>query len=329
MLIPMRGIREGWTKHPWEWLLLLAAAALLGTLLLAPRAHGAFHEIKIREISGETIAGDDAYIELQLYAAGSNQVSGHKITLWDADAFNVGVNPVVEFTLSGTNPPNGESQRTILIGDSNVFAPDFTVDLTPYLDPGAGASLVPAGAACFEAIPVDCVSWGGPAFTGAANLPDDATPYGQPLPVTFALRRDISAGCATLLEASDDTNANGADFVAAVPRDPTPNGTVPIETPCTGPPQPVKCGGLNVTGKGTAGANVLRGTPGRDVIAGLGGNDTIRGLGGNDVLCGGGGRDQLIGGGGRDRLLGQAGRDTCKGGPKRDTARTCEVKRTI
>jgi hypothetical protein len=37
---PMRGLREGWTKHPWEWLLLLAAIALLLALVLAPRAHG-------------------------------------------------------------------------------------------------------------------------------------------------------------------------------------------------------------------------------------------------------------------------------------------------
>jgi hypothetical protein len=36
----MRGIREGWTKHPWEWLLLLAVIALLVVLAVAPRAHG-------------------------------------------------------------------------------------------------------------------------------------------------------------------------------------------------------------------------------------------------------------------------------------------------
>ena len=313
-----------------------ASLAVCGSLALAAGASADFHFMKIREISGESAAGNDAYIELQMYVSGQNQVAGHDISIWDFDAFQVGSpdGSIEHITLTGPNPPNAQNQQTILIGDSAVPNADFTVDLTPYLDQTPDPDdIADAGAVCFEAQPVDCVSWGGAAFTGAGNLPDDATPFGEPLPATFAIQRDISAGCATLLEATDDTNNNAADFAPLVPRDPTPNSATPIEEPCGGPgagnDQNVFCGGKRATKVGGNGRNVLRGTPGRDVIAGLGGNDTIRGLGGNDILCGGKGRDKLIGGKGRDRLLGGPGRDTCKGGPKKDIARKCEIKRTI
>src|SRR5215207_4887991 len=93
----MRGIREGWTKHPWEWLLLLAALGLLIALIAAPRAQGEFHLIKIREIAGEQGTSNQSYIELQMYEAGQNQVAGHEVTFWDADAQVLGMPvPVAE-----------------------------------------------------------------------------------------------------------------------------------------------------------------------------------------------------------------------------------------
>jgi hypothetical protein len=211
-----------------------AVATCVGMGSAAPTASATFHLMKIREISGSTAAApNSAYIELQMYDAGQNQVSGHNITIWDDDAFVVGPNPVASLPLSGPNPSNGQTQRTILIGDTGVADRDFTLELTPYLESG-GPNLLAAGAVCFEAIPVDCVSWGGAAFTGSSTgrLPDLSAPYGEPLPTTFAIRRSITAGCSTLLEAGDDTNNSANDFQPAVPRAPTNNATAPTEKSC-------------------------------------------------------------------------------------------------
>jgi hypothetical protein len=41
----MRGLKEGWTKHPWEWLLLLAALAMAIALAVAPSAEGTLNLI--------------------------------------------------------------------------------------------------------------------------------------------------------------------------------------------------------------------------------------------------------------------------------------------
>jgi len=316
-------------RRPWDRKLLLAGLVSAVALLFAQQASAAFHLNKIREISGTNMNQEDSFIELQMYVPNEQFVSGHNLTFYTETGSPAGspiTLPAPEHTLNGGN------QRTILIGDSQVPGRDITVDLGFFLDSSQPNNIVDNGAVCFAAIPVDCVAWGG-SFTGSTELPDGATATGttaQALSHLSSFKRDISPGCATLLEAGADTNS-GADF-DLVPRDPTPNATTPVEQACGGGGGggiTVKCGGLNATKQGTAGANVLVGTGGRDVMAGLGGRDTIRGLDGTDVLCGGGGRDRLIGGGGRDRLLGQAGRDTCKGGPKRDIARTCETRRTI
>jgi uncharacterized repeat protein (TIGR01451 family) len=97
-----------------------------------------------------------------------------------------------------------------------------------------------------------------------------------------------------------------------------------------GKPRVLRCDGVRVTKRGTAGADRLRGTRRRDVIAGVGGNDVIRGLAGGDLICGGRGNDRLLGnrggdtlfgGRGRDRLRGGTGRDRLFGGPSRDVLR--------
>jgi Ca2+-binding RTX toxin-like protein len=321
----MRGIREGWTKHPWEWLLLLAALGLLVALIAAPRANGEFHLNKIREITGDTAVGNQSYIELQMYAPGENLVAGHDIVVFDADALQVGSpdGSIAHHTLAGPNPINGASQSTILIGDTGVTGPDFTIpELSSYLDNTVGGSLTAAGAICFEAIPVDCVSWGGSNFTGANNLPDQTTPNGSSMPTgLLALQRNIGANCPTALDAADDTNNAGADF-SLVGANPRPNSVGPTETLCTptttATTPPALCAGKTATKTGTTGNDTLAGTARADVIAGLGGNDVIKGLAGNDVICGGTGKDRLLGGGGNDKLLGEAGRDTLKGGPGKD-----------
>lgn len=331
----MRGIREGWTRHPWEWLLLLAGVAVLVSAVAAPHAHGSFHLLKLREVfPGTEDSGDDAFVELQMYAPGQNFVGNDNVCLrwyvqsngsdFDADCLPDDVS-------------SGQNQRTILVGDDAVLEADHnSPDLSKIFLASSGAGGFGAVCVLFadEITPADCVSWG--AFTGADPL--DSPPPGNAgtpaapdgIPDGMSLTRSIARGCPTLLELGDDTDDSATDFLVTTPS-PRNNAGAITEMPCApgGGGAIVRCGGLNATRTGNAGANLLVGTPARDVIAGLGGRDTIRGLAGNDVLCGGNGRDKLVGGGGRDRLLGQAGRDTCKGGPKRDVARTCEVKRTI
>jgi hypothetical protein len=102
-----------------------------------------------------------------------------------------------------------------------------------------GGNLTNAGAICFEAIPVDCVSWGGASFIGANNLPDDTTPSGSTMPTgLLALRRNITANCATALDAADDTNNANADF-ALLGASPTPNSATPVESLCAASNPPV------------------------------------------------------------------------------------------
>lgn len=179
---------------------------------------GSFHEMKIREISAGQDGNNEGYIELQMYSPGQNLVSGHNIFCYDAAGTLVDTKAI-----SGTNPANSDSQRTVLIGDNGVSGRDLN------FNPGANCMEPPAaaGAICFETI--DCISWG--AFTGAANLPDRTTPFPGVLPKTTALRRSIAPNCATLLEAADDTNNAATDF-AGVARDPTPNSTLPLEKLC-------------------------------------------------------------------------------------------------
>jgi hypothetical protein len=205
-----------------RWLLGVAACVACG--LTAAMAAQASSHLKIREISGGAGGSNQSYIELQMYKPGQNHVSGQNVTFWNADGL-----PVQSIALSGPNPRKSQSQRTILIGDSAVAGRNFTMDLTPFLDLTASHNLVYGGAVCFEAVPVDCVSWG--AFTGASNLPDHATPYGAPLPTDAALKRSIRPKCRTTLQAADDTNNNAVDFVGAA-RAPRSNARKPTEKAC-------------------------------------------------------------------------------------------------
>jgi hypothetical protein len=221
----------------------LAALLGVGTVALtmgAGSASATYHENLIREITGDTSGGNQSYIELQAYAAGQNLVSGHTISVWDADGLLLGVpQPIQTHILTGTNPPNGQNQSTILIGDTAVANADFTIpELSSYLDNTVGGNLTTAGAICFEGVPVDCVSWGGSNFTGANNLPDHTTPNGSAMPTgVLALQRNIGANCGTALDFADDTNNAGADF-SLVGANPRPNSVAPTETLCASPTAP-------------------------------------------------------------------------------------------
>jgi Ca2+-binding RTX toxin-like protein len=319
----MRGIREGWTKHPWEWLLLLAALGLLVTLIAAPRAQGDNHLIKIRQVhpdnQGMFDAGD--WVELQMFADGQNLVAGAFIRSYFSTGmlrasfqFPANANAVVA---------NGQNQRTILVSNTSSVGgttPDFNAPIT-----GNGELQLVGqdGAVCYESPPpmgvvLDCVSYGAFTATGfATGSPATATPFGS------TLERTIPRGCPTALDPADDTDNSAADFALST-RPPRNNAAAPTEvlcpTPTTAPaPTPLpSCAGKPATIAGTTENNTLAGTPQADVIAGLGGNDVIKGLAGNDTICGGTGKDRLLGGGGNDKLLGEAGKDTLKGGAGKD-----------
>jgi hypothetical protein len=211
------GVRKG----------LALVLAGLATLVWAPGASATFHLMKIREVATDPAGADSSYIELQMYSAGQNLVGGKIVKFYTATG---GV--LASFTLPG-NVVNSENQRTILIGDDlTAGSPDFKYSQLS----DAILTYGPGGAACFEDAPggiggIDCVSWGN--FTGNAMLPSSAGTPAPAIPLGQALRRSITPGCATLLEAGDDTNNSSTDFALATP-DPRNNTVTPTEHACTG-----------------------------------------------------------------------------------------------
>jgi hypothetical protein len=236
----MRGLRQGWTKHPWEWLLLLAVLALLITLIAAPRAQGDHHLIKIRQIhpdnQGMFDSGD--WVELQMFADGQNLVASSFIRSYFSDG---SLRATFQFPLNAdTKVPNGQNQRTILVSNTSSVA-GTTPDFNAPIDGNGTLQLVGQdGAVCFEdrppiSVKIDCVTYG--AFTGttspipSAGTPAVATPFGS------TLERTISPNCPTLLEDLDDTNNSATDFALST-RPPRNNSATPTETPCPPAPTP-------------------------------------------------------------------------------------------
>jgi hypothetical protein len=194
----------------------VATVALAAMAMAAPGASADFHLMKVREVALNP--ANNAFIELQMYAPGQTNLTGHTVTFYGADGSVQSISPPFPSSV-----PNGENQRTILIGDDAVAGRDFAYDMMFE----ANGALGPGGAACFENI--DCVSWGN--FTGAGSLP---SPTGTPAPAIpngSSLERSIAPNCPTLLEDADDTNNSLADFFVATPS-PRNNGTPPTETAC-------------------------------------------------------------------------------------------------
>ena len=198
-----------------------ASVALVGVAVAAPAANADFHLMKIREVFLGQGVPNSSFIELQMYAQGQTAVTGHTVAFYQADG-----------TLASNFPipgpvANGESQRTILIGDDAVPGRDFTYPMMW----NAINIYGPGGAACFDNI--DCVSWGG--FTGSVT--PLVSPAGNPapaIPAGSSLERSIAPNCATLLEDSDDTNVSLNDFALQAAPNPRNNATPPTETACSG-----------------------------------------------------------------------------------------------
>lgn len=196
----------------------ITSLALAALAFAAPSAGAVFHLMKVREVFPGTAANpNSAFVELQMYAAGQNRVGGHSITSFTTDMVVLST-----FTMPG-DVPNGETQRTILIGDTSVADRDFTYDqLGESLQPHAGGA-----ALCFESI--DCVSWG--SYSGSP--PSPAGVNAPAISDGASLERSILPNCPTLLESADDANNSVVDFGLAAPT-PRNNATPPTETPCTG-----------------------------------------------------------------------------------------------
>jgi hypothetical protein len=176
--------------------------------------------MSISEVATNPAGANSAYIELQMYAGGQNLVNGHKVTFYTATGTLLS-----SFTIPA-NAPNGDSQRTILIGDTAAAgAPDFTYDQLS----DAAQTYGPGGAACWDTI--DCVSWG--SFSGAGALPVSPGAPAAAIPDGQALIRSISRGCATLFEAGDDQNDSATEFALGTPS-PRNNSVTPTEKECTG-----------------------------------------------------------------------------------------------
>ncbi len=203
---------------------ILATAAVLVTAVLATAgtSQAAFHLMQIREVFPGTAANPNAeYVELQMWSSGQNFVSGHTFHIFNSAGLEVGGGTF------GGNVPNGATQSTILLATPQAVA-QFGIAADAELPPGGTLDPI-GGKVCFDNI--DCVSWGN--FSGSASQP---SPSGAPavpggIPDGSALRRSIAPGCATLLEAVDDTNNSVVDLAIALPA-PRNNATPPTEVTC-------------------------------------------------------------------------------------------------
>lgn len=195
----------------------IAVVAAIAACWAPPPASATFHEMSIREVyPGTSSEPDTEYVELQMWSAGQNLVGGHTLRAYGAGGALVGATTFTHNVSAGAN------QSTILLATTAAESHfGLTADATL-----APSQIDPAGGAvCWESL--DCVSWGG--FSGA--LPSPAGSPAIAIPDGMALRRTIVPGCATLLEATDDSDNSAADFAAVFPN-PRPNSVAPSEHPC-------------------------------------------------------------------------------------------------
>lgn len=197
-----------------------AAVALVAAGLWTPAALATFHEISIREVyAGSAAHPDSQYVELQMWAAGQNLVGGRSLKTYTAAGAPNGTT-----TFTG-NVAGAANQSTILLA---TLAAESEFGATPdaVMSPG---QLSPSGGAACWAETIDCVSWGN--FSGSLPSPAGSPASTVGIPDGMALRRAISAGCATLLEPTDDRDNSAADFSVVFPS-PRSNAIAPTERAC-------------------------------------------------------------------------------------------------
>jgi hypothetical protein len=212
---------------------LLAGSCALAAAFFAPPASAIFHLMKVREVyPGSAAAPTSDFVVLQMTSSGQNFVGGHEITTYGASGSLSATVPM------GQSVDEGADQSTILLAGSGYAAAFSSGPVADFTD--ADLDLNPdGGAVCFpDGLPPDCVSWG--SFTPpVGGLPSPSGPNASLSGITdgMALTRAISAGCATLLEAGDDTGSSAADFAETSPT-PRANSTPPSEHACLPPPPP-------------------------------------------------------------------------------------------
>ncbi|MFL5874020.1 MAG: hypothetical protein ACJ75T_11195 [Solirubrobacterales bacterium] len=204
-------------------------AAVWLALLCAPAA-ATFHLIKVREVHPSS--AEDSYVELQMYAAGQNFLTGHALRLYDS------AGALIHSSTFSAGVSGAANQSTVLVGDSGVQA---SFGVAPDLLDSSLSIPAAGGAACWNAggLPADCVAWGN--FSGGAALQTAAgTTVGSPaapggIAAGKAIRRTIEPGCPTLLEESDDSNDSATDFAEGTPA-PRKNASAISEKTCAGAP---------------------------------------------------------------------------------------------
>ena len=202
--------------------------AITSSLVVAASAQATYHENLIREVHEGGVTGD--YVELQAYAPGQNLVGGKYINTYD------GGGTLMTSTLISADVANGANQATILIAhDASTPGADVV---------SAGLNVVnTGGTVCYSTSPVgtaaalDCVAY----TSGPTAFPTPPpSPYGTPVSLPGGdltgktLVRSIARGCATTLDAADDTNNSSADFTVGT-GNPRGNTVTPTETPCPTP----------------------------------------------------------------------------------------------
>jgi hypothetical protein len=213
----------------------LAATLTLTAAVGFASAAQAAPQVLIREVHrGATFTGD--YVMLQMIADGQNTLAGNYIDILD-DTGMAGA----EYQLP--NVANGQNQRTVLIGNTGVAGADFT---------NAGVAIQTNGAVCLSTHGgydgtggFDCVAYGN--FTGTTHpLSSPALPTvlgGVGIAPGQSIVRTIARGCATALDAPDDTNNSASDFALGSPIG-RPNAGTPTEKLCipgTTTPKKKKC----------------------------------------------------------------------------------------
>jgi hypothetical protein len=178
--------------------------------LTVTSASASYHQNLIREVHDTGDNGD--YVVLQAYAEGQNLLAGKKIV-----AYEGGLGPPTSVTLS--NVPNGATQATVLAGDDTVPGADAT-DASFDLDSLAGTVCLTESDGVTG---IDCVAYARQGSIAAFPPAPPASPYFPPVSIGASnltgksIVRSISRGCATLLEAADDTNNSAADFALGAP----------------------------------------------------------------------------------------------------------------
>lgn len=201
-----------------------AALCATATLLFAsPSAHASFHLMKVVEVFGGTPAAPNAqYVVIQMYFGGQNQLTNHKITVYNAAGTLTNT-----FTFAGPVGLGANQDKILIATPEAATFFNLSADLT------MSAALVRAGGkACFDAIPEDCVAWG----SWSGGTPGVGTPFnvsGGLISGKAAIRRLNVTGGATTLESGDDTDHCDTDFVAGTPVPQNAahtNGTIPASS---------------------------------------------------------------------------------------------------